>query len=130
MRKTDFSVLAALLSIPAGSSVAVCLSLLLGPSASKLNTPKSQQTVWKRRTRPDQPPLEFDQTQGFAGQLNDAAVTPGALPDSSLQRIFDLGPKHTRDFYSWLLKTLLERSCDDHKIKKSQSNFTARIDNM
>ena len=82
----------------------------------------------KRRTRPDKPTLEFGLTQGFAGQLNDAAVIPGPLPDASYQRIFDLGPKHTRDFYSWLLKTLLERSGDDQKIKKSQSNFTDRIE--
>ena len=128
-RKTDFSVLAFLLSVPAGPAVLVCFLHLPGSLALKWNTPKSQQTVWKRRTRPDKPPLEFDLTQGFAGQLNDASITPGSLSDSSLQRIFDLGPKHTRDFYSWLLKTPLERSCDDQKIKKSQSNFTDRIDN-
>ena len=125
MRKTDFSVLAALLSITACSSVAFCFPLLLGPLASKLNTPKSREMIRKRRTRPDKPTLEFDLNQGFAGQLNDAAVTPGPLSDAPYQRIFDLGPKHTRDFYSWLL----ERSCDDQKIKKSLNNFTDRIDN-
>ena len=109
-RKTDFAVFVVLLSIPACPAIAVCFPLLFCLLASKRNTPESQKTVWKQRTRPDKPPLEFDLNQGFAGQLNDASVTPGPPPDSSLQRIFDLGPKHTRDFYSWLLKTPLERS--------------------
>ena len=67
-RKTDFAIFVALLSIPACPAVTDRFTCLLGPLASKRNTPKSQQTVWKRRTRPDKPTLECALNQGFAGQ--------------------------------------------------------------
>ena len=61
-RKTDFPILALLLFVSACPILTVCFPHLLSPLASKRNTPKSQQTVWKRRTRPDKPTLEFDLT--------------------------------------------------------------------
>ena len=67
-RKTVFAVFIVPLSVSACPVLTIRFPHLLHPLASKRNTPESQETPRKRRTRPDKPAVEFDLTQGFAGQ--------------------------------------------------------------